>query len=295
MPNTLQKIISFPASHNGQPCIVSPEPTGKPCNSNWAVNDYCDIEPTSIYFSGNYGLGDWDDPRNWWMDSSHTIPYLTRPPSNEPNLIVTVDSPVTQNSGPIPTISKAIFNASNSITINGNAEFRGQGSVNTGTINGNVKVVYPATAPIGGTITGEVEYINFPTPPIDPTQYYVATPNNTSNIKENQVWTMNATFIGDCNSRSYNFLNTSNHYLYYSIAGVVDDDIEINGNVYENGKYPYFFPDPPCGRVNGAHSFSYPLQGRIGLNVGRGFIVRALNNGGYGGINATISTFLTPV
>jgi hypothetical protein len=295
--STGDKVISWPPSHDGQQCVY-PIAENQPCYGDWKIDMFCDSTLNQIYFFDPYLNGFWEDPNHWWIDSNHTIPYLVVPPANSSDLTVIIDSPVLSNSGSIPSVGLAIFNASNAIEINGNAEFRGSGTTNTGIINGNVKVKYPAQGPIGGTVTGDIEYIGFPTPPDNPLDFRVAIANDISFLNYNQSWKINAEIITECGSVFFDFKNQSDHYLYYSISGFVNDDIEINGVVYENGKYPFWNP-APCGRVNGSHTFNYPQSGRIGLARGNGVYIRALDNGGggdppIGSISANLVTSLTP-
>jgi len=282
----LDKVISWPSTHVGQQCVY-PVPENKPCYMLWQVDHPCDLDLNKVYFFDPYFLnGLWEDPRNWWIDSNHTIPYLVVPPSGSS---VVVDSPLLASSGPIPTVSNIVFNASNAIAINvesgGFAEFKVAGTTNTGIINGNVKVTYPAQGPIGGTITGDIQYINFPTPPAAPFRFLTANKNGNSQILDaGESWDMDVRSNDECGIVYFYFTNNSGRDLGYRIDGFVNDDIEINGVIYEDGQYPFWvppeFPTPPCGRINGAHSFGYPKARKEYLPNGGVVLVRALDNGG---------------
>lgn len=44
------------------------------------------------------------------------------------------------------------------------------------------------------------------------------------------------------------------------ITGMANDDVIINGSIYEDGQHPYPWGNPgPCGdtRANGAHQYTY--------------------------------------
>jgi uncharacterized membrane protein YgcG len=57
----------------------------------------------------------------------------------------------------------------------------------------------------------------------------------------------------------YNFINNSFKYVQYELQGSVDDDLLINGNIYESGRYPLLNWFLTCGYsypVNGAHTIT---------------------------------------
>lgn len=75
----------------------------------------------------------------------------------------------------------------------------------------------------------------------------------------------------------YSVTNTFSVPATFILNGGADDDILINGQVYEDGKYPYFGP------LNGSHSYSYETL----LQPGETIVFGGRDNGFGGSVNGS--------
>jgi hypothetical protein len=96
-----------------------------------------------------------------------------------------------------------------------------------------------------------------------------------------------ATGYGSCGqSAGITLVNDTNHNLTVTVSGGVDDDVEINGSVYEYDQHIYWADGSPCGGgKNGAHSFTYTQS----MPVGSSITIKGIDNGFGGNISCTIS------
>jgi hypothetical protein len=158
------------------------------------------------YFNGAEN-SDLETLGNWWQDKNHTVPALTLPNASYSVVISASVSSGTGNyyyatikgstiSSQVSITAQAIelINSSvNSGALVGMVTLR-SGATNLGTITGDATVYYPSPSPIGGTATGSITYLEFPT-----TLYFNGAEgddwNNLGSWWKNEEYTEPATFL----------------------------------------------------------------------------------------------------
>lgn len=95
---------------------------------------------------------------------------------------------------------------------------------------------------------------------------------------------------------AYLIINTCCCTATLTLTGSANDDVLIDGSIYEDGQYPYNWPSvgDPCGRgasANGSHSFTYTKSMAPGASIRIG----GRDNGFGGGVSWSYSFACNPL
>ncbi|MEI6035059.1 MAG: hypothetical protein WCS65_12375 [Verrucomicrobiae bacterium] len=97
--------------------------------------------------------------------------------------------------------------------------------------------------------------------------------------------------VGSCaDSAGITLANSTGSALSVAVSGSADDEVVINGSVYEPGSYAFNWNDygSPCGSTNstnGSHSFAYAGS----VEVGGQLTIKGRDNGYGGWITARVT------
>lgn len=118
-----------------------------------------------FYFNDSVGIspsndGDWNNPDNWYLDSSNTFPANSTPTETYPGENVTLQTSVTTSTGGTPTAynlscgsNSSLSITNTNITVNGLATFENDGTLGSGAIiNGDALFKDTSTCE-DGTVT----------------------------------------------------------------------------------------------------------------------------------------------
>ncbi|MDB5204566.1 MAG: hypothetical protein JWP09_594 [Candidatus Taylorbacteria bacterium] len=183
----------------------------------------CTYDVVGLYFNGAVD-NDWNNLGNWWGDASFVIPATVLPNNSS---TVYISAAVNSNSGATPTVNQATFSngavirvsiiATNSVIFNDDSQNLGSvtasvvefnnSAQNHGDINGNVNVYYPTPNPIGGTVSGNVDYLG----------YILGCTDSTANNYNNMANTNDASCTYDISGC------TDSSYVEYNAAATIDN------------------------------------------------------------------------